>query len=203
MARKAREKSSTGKYAIMLKGTEENLFKSKSVRDLFMEYANKGFENRMLGIRFTADRAVMLVKESEKGISADMKPITISFARAYNKDRGGDGKVFADRFKSLPVETAEFEADCTAFIGGNNAKDPFETKTVAVKTEKAVAKPKKAAAKVKESVNTETVNTEPVNTEPVNTVKATTEVKPQVKAEVEPIKKIGRDKSNDLPYWLL
>lgn len=187
----------------MLKGTEENLFKSKNVRDLFMEYANKGFENRMLGIRFTADRAVMLVTESEKGISADMKPITISFARAYNKDRGGDGKVFADRFKSLPVETAEFEADCTAFIGGNNAKDPFDTKTVAVKAEKPAAKPKKTAAKSKKAVNAEPVNAEPVTTEPANAVKATTEVKPQVKTKAEPTKKIGRDKSRDLPYWLL
>lgn len=197
MARKAREKSSTGKYVIMLKGTEDTLFKSKAVKESFIEYANKGFPNRMLGIRFFGDRVIMLVSESEKGISADMKPITISFARAYNKDKGLDGKVFADRFKSLPVETAESEADCMAFINGDNAKDPFETKTTAAKTVKKTTAAKKTTSKPKATPKTETVSKAKTVEKPSSSEKKAE--KPKTVKE----KKIGRDKSGDLPYWLL
>lgn len=139
MARKARVKSSTGKYIILLRGIEDSVFHLKKSKDLFYDTAKEYLGENMLGIRFFADRVVILVKESDKGISMDLKPVLIKFARAYNKDRYVQGKVFADRFKSLPVENSEFEKQCVDYIDGKKVKDPFESKTVSVKkTEKPV-----------------------------------------------------------------
>ncbi len=136
MARKARVKSSTGKYIILLRGMEDTIFRTKKIKDMFNETVTEYLGKNMLGIRFFADRVVILAKESKSGIAMDLKPVLIKFARAYNKERGVDGKVFMDRFKSLPVEDKEFENQCKDFVGGAKVKDPFETKTVRVATPK-------------------------------------------------------------------
>ncbi len=129
MARKARVKSSTGEYIIMLRGTEETLFRTKKVKDLFSELCNNYLGDGFLGMRFFSDRVVIAVNESANGISADMKPVLISFARSYNREYGIGGKVFKDRFKSMPMENDTFKKECMAYINGESAKDPFKPKT--------------------------------------------------------------------------
>lgn len=157
MARTARVKSSTGKYIIMLRGIDETLFKTKKVKDMFSAAAKERFGGTVLGIRFFPDRAVLLAVESEKGISADMKPILIAFARALNNERNTDGKVFADRFKSLPVEDEEFLSLCEDYINSKSQKDPFNTaKKTAVKVN--VTQKKKPQKKVSEEPKTEPVS---------------------------------------------
>lgn len=139
MARKARVKSSTGKYIILLRGIEDSIFRSKKSKDLFSQTAKEYLGKNMLGIRFFADSVVIFAKESDKGISMDLKPVLIKFARAYNKDRDVQGKVFADRFKSLPVEDLEFEKQCVDYIKVKRVKNPFEPKMGrAKKTDKPV-----------------------------------------------------------------
>lgn len=133
MARTARVKSNTGKYAILLKGIDEDVFKAAEKKDAFRGVAEEYLGNALLGIRFFSDRTVMIVKESENGISRDMKPVLIKFARAYNRDKNTEGKVFADRFKSVPIENSEFEKQCTAYINGEDSENPFKAKTAAVK----------------------------------------------------------------------
>lgn len=127
MARKAREKSTTGKYVLMLRGTESDLFSEKETRDLFAETVSEYLKDDLYGIRFFDDKTVMLVNESQRGIGMDLKPVLIRFARTYNKVTGNNGRVFADRFKSIPVEDADFEKDCVDFLNGKNKKNPFES----------------------------------------------------------------------------
>lgn len=189
MARTARVKSSTGKYIVMLKGIDETLFKTKKAKELFTNEAESRFGGEIQGIRFFSDRAVMIVTESEKGISIDMKPVLISFARALNNEKKTDGKVFADRFKSMPIETEEFSALCEDYINGKTAKDPFGAvrKTA---TEKKVQQKKESAPKKK--------------AEPKKKAAPKAEAKPKVteepKKEVEAPKPKRR---NDMPTWLL
>lgn len=178
MARKARVKSSTGKYIILLRGMEDNIFRTKKIKDMFNETIQSYLGKNMLGIRFFADRVVIFAKESKSGIAMDLKPVLIKFARAYNKERGVDGKVFMDRFKSLPVEDKEFETQCKNYVDGEKVKDPFEVKTVRPVTPKKEA-PKPAPKKATKA--------EPQKQEP----------KPE--PEVKPIPK----KRNDMPTWLL
>lgn len=178
MARKARVKSSTGKYIILLRGMEDNIFRTKKTKDIFNETIEGYLGKNMLGIRFFNDRVVIFAKESKSGIAMDLKPVLIKFARAYNRERGVDGKVFMDRFKSLPVEDKEFEAQCKDYVGGAKVKDPFEVKAsrpVTPKKEAAKPTPKKVA--------------KPVEKKP----------EPKPEPEVKPAPK----KRNDMPTWLL
>lgn len=173
MARKAREKSSTGKYILMLKGIESNLFRSKKNKEKFSELVSGKFGENLFGIRFFCDKAVMVLKESDKGIGLDMKPILISFARAYNRDGETDGKVFADRFKSIPIEDDAFMAECMAYINGEKVKDPFAQKTDGkVQTPKPKTAPKPKA-------------------------------EPKPEKEPEPVVYEKPKRKNDMPTWLL
>ncbi|MBQ3124659.1 MAG: hypothetical protein IJC09_04465 [Clostridia bacterium] len=178
MARKARVKSSTGKYIILLRGMEDSIFRTKKIKDIFNETIESYLGKNMLGIRFFTDRVVIFAKESKSGIAMDLKPVLIKFARAYNRERGVDGKVFMDRFKSLPVEDKEFEAQCKDFVDGGKVKDPFEVKAVIpVAPKKETVKP--APKKVEK----------PVAKKP----------EPKPEPEVKPAPK----KRNDMPTWLL
>ena len=144
MARKAREKSSTGKYIIMLRGTDEDLFKSKKTKELFELVATEILGGNLIGIRFFNNRVVMVVKETNQGIGLDMKPLLISFARTYNRDNKTDGKVFDGRFKSIPIESDECEKEYLAYINGERVRDPFAPKDgskIAVRKPKAEKKP--------------------------------------------------------------
>lgn len=124
MARKAREKSSTGIYAVMLRGSKD-IFKEKQYRDKFLNSITEHFGDRAKGLRFYDDSVHMLLCESEKGISVDMKPVIISFARMYNREHGCEGKVFKDRFRSIPVENAELESECISYLNGGKKAEPF------------------------------------------------------------------------------
>lgn len=129
MARKAREVSSTGIYAVILRGLE-NLFLKKELIDVFNDDCAKFLGDGLLGIRFYGDRVDMLVKESEQGISKDMKPLITSFARAYNRMSGYNGKVFVDRFKSVPVETEEDKAACLEYLDGGKKTEQYKSRIV-------------------------------------------------------------------------
>ena len=111
MARKAREKSITGFYAVLLRGEKEDIFKLKKNRDLFENLVNNSFGGEVFEIKFKNDSVLMTVSESDNGLGNDMKPVLISFARAYNKENAITGKVFKDRFKSVPLGTAPENVD--------------------------------------------------------------------------------------------
>lgn len=176
MARQARVKSSTGEYIILLRGNDEQLFKEKRFRDIFSELCEEKLGDGLLGIRFFNDSVTVVVKESEKGISIDMKPILISFARAYNRENANGGKVFKDRFKSLPIEDDSFKAECMAYIDGRERKNPFEPKNGA----RAAAGSSKKAVKVKEKEDKEEIKEESRQPEPQK-----------------------NKRRNDMPTWLL
>lgn len=125
MSRKAREKSSTGVYAVTVRGND-TIFSSKKMKEVFLTAAEKYLGDGLLGIRFSPDKAEMLVKESPSGISKDMKPLTTSFARSCNRANKTGGKVFADRFKSVPVETDELRRECIAYLEGGKPAMPFK-----------------------------------------------------------------------------
>lgn len=180
MARKAREKSSTGIYAVSLKG-QSDIFKTARMKEQFSESCKKYINEGLIAIKFHADKVEMLIKESEKGISMDMKPLITSFARAYNRENDNEGKVFADRFKSIPVEDDKTKAQCIAYLnGGKESADVF--------------KPKRSANKTNEKKTD-------------NNIKAMDQknnIKPQPETIKKPEPEIKeRPKQRNLPTWLL
>lgn len=108
MARRAREKSSTGIYNVMLRG--EKLFTEEADYDAFIDRMAQYFmdDAKIYAYCLMENTACFILKESKNGISKDMKPFVTSYARYYNKAHGENGKVFLDRFKSEPIETKEY-----------------------------------------------------------------------------------------------
>lgn len=103
MARTAREKSASGVYRVTLNAAY-GVFTKEENRELFKTAAENRLGGGLLDLSFCGTAVNMRVRESENGISADLKPLITSFARAYNRIEGRTGKVFADRFKSVPDE---------------------------------------------------------------------------------------------------
>ena len=130
MARKAREKSSTGFYAVLLRGEEENIFKTKKKKDVFEQLMNDNFGGKVYDIKFKNDSVIVTVEESSNGLGYDMKPVLISFARTHNRERGMTGKVFKDRFKSLPINSPSDNVD---FGKSNYISKPKQEKQKAEK----------------------------------------------------------------------
>lgn len=101
MARAAREKSVTGMYNVILKGNKDVFL----VDDDYINFIERLDELNVLGFGLIHDRVFLCVKESEKGIAADMRSIIISYARYYNKKYELEGKLFQGRFKSEPINS--------------------------------------------------------------------------------------------------
>ena len=100
MARKAREISKSGNYYITLKGDE--LFVTDEDKKMFVEILEKNFATGIVHSYYlTKSEIRLVVKEGEKGISMTMKPVTTSYARYFNRTHEREGKLFADRFKSV------------------------------------------------------------------------------------------------------
>ena len=101
MARKAREKSETGMYNVILKG-KIDIFRDD---DDYQEFIDKMDESKaeILGFGLVRDFVFLCIRESESEIAADLRSIVISYARYYNKKYQTEGKLFDGRFKSEPI----------------------------------------------------------------------------------------------------
>lgn len=106
MPRKAREKSSTGIYAILLE-SEYSIFRDDEDYNEFIGRIDDYLDMGAIAFALIEKAICLIVKESEKGIGMDIKPITTSYARYYGARYGLDGGLFKQRFKSMPIETAE------------------------------------------------------------------------------------------------
>ncbi len=191
MARTAREVSSTGLYAITVR-TNEAVFEDEEIREYFSECCERFIGEGVKGLRFLSDKAEMLIYETERGISGDMKSVMTSFSRGCNRLLQTTGKVFADRFKSVPVEDAELEEECEAYLEGRGeVPRPFvSARTAAAKK----AKPQNASPVKKTAVKKETAPSKKEETpeKPAAEEKPVTQKQPEVKK-----------KRNDMPTWLL
>lgn len=195
MAREARKLSSKGLYYVELRG--ETLFYDDEDREKFTELITSYFSDggKIYGYVLEDDRICMAVKESKKGISMTMKPITVSYARYFNKRHGGQGSIFYDRFKSIPYESLkELKAAAEDLLNVTEFKAPEK------KEEKKPVKkeaPKKAAKKTVKKEAPQKVTKKPEKKEPV-TEKVTP---PTAVEEVKPV--APKKKNRNLPSWLL
>lgn len=103
MPRKAREKSKTGMYNIILKGNIDIFRDDDDYDEFLLRLDNSSAE--ILGIGMVRNYVFMCLKESEDGIAADMRTVIISYARYYNKKYNIEGRLFDGRFKSEPINS--------------------------------------------------------------------------------------------------
>lgn len=198
MARKAREKSKTGVYAVSLRGTAE-IFRKQSIKDIFIKTCEKYLGDGLRAIRFSRDKVEMLIMESDNGISLDMKPLITSFARAYNRETGNTGKVFADRFKSIPMDDDETINDVEAYLKGEkNSSDVFKAKRMRVEKS---CDTEKGTRREKSAISAKSDKTE-------NDLETHNEIKTEVPEIVKTDEKTDEEKhrarrNSSLPTWLL
>lgn len=118
MPRKAREKSKTGIYAVLIKGSDtlRKLFYDDDDYNEFIARLDENLDTSVLAFSICENRICMVVTESEKGIGMDIKPVTTGYARYYGKRYGLSGGIFERRFRSMPIETPEALAEQLACV---------------------------------------------------------------------------------------
>lgn len=195
MARTARSVSSTGIYAITLR-THKPLFSNEEQREILKECIERYVGEGLMGLKFSDSMAELLVRETERGISADMKSVKISFSRMSNSANEGSGSVFCDRFRSVPVENEETKKSCIEYLDGtSDDASVFYIRGVHSPQNKDIEKKKEKAKKPKKTKKTEKEKI-PEKTEEVKEES----IPEKTEEEQKPAVKKRRD---DMPTWLL
>jgi hypothetical protein len=109
MPRKAREKSATGIYAVLITGSDKGrrLFYDDEDYNEFISRIDDYLDISAMAFALVENAICLIVKESEKGIGWDIKPITTGYARYFGARYECSGGLFAGRFKSKPIEDGE------------------------------------------------------------------------------------------------
>lgn len=134
MARKARLKSTTGIYHVMVRTTADlNLFNDEEDYSIYIDRINE-LQQKEYGevyayalfpthIHLLARDATF--KESGETIGSFMKRIAATYSFFYNAKYEHYGPIFLDRFKSNPVETREYFLKVLDHIGSQKTEYAF------------------------------------------------------------------------------
>lgn len=112
MARKARVKSSTGIYHMILRGFEmKNVFLQQDEKEKFLEILSDykdvcGYQ--VYGYVLMDNHVHLLIKEGNVSIGNMIKRIGVKYVTWYHAKYDMNGRVFHDRFKSEPVEDNKY-----------------------------------------------------------------------------------------------
>ena len=118
MAREGRQKSASGVYHVLLRGVDK-LFLQEEDYSWFRDRLKVRFGGsgaRLLAYLLLPNRAHLLIDEGTEELSLAVKPLCTSYARYFNRTYKEAGKLFYDRFKSVPCETEEEISDTAAFL---------------------------------------------------------------------------------------
>ena len=126
MSRKARQKSETGIYHVMVRGiNQQDIFHDKDDFERYLETLKKvSFQSgvSILGYCLMTNHVHLLVREGDKDLSVFMKGLGVSYAYWYNWKYERTGHVFQDRFKSECVESDAYLLTVIRYIHQNPVK---------------------------------------------------------------------------------
>jgi REP element-mobilizing transposase RayT len=126
MARKAREKSESGIYHIMLRGiNRQNIFEDDEDKERFIErikYYKTISEYKVYGYCLMDNHVHLLIKEEKESISNAIKRISSSYVHWYNNKYERCGHLFQERYKSEVVENDEYFLTVLRYIHQNPIK---------------------------------------------------------------------------------
>jgi putative transposase len=112
VARKARVKSSTGIYHIIIRGIDmQTVFEDEEDKTAFLKlmYDYKaicGYE--VFGYVVMDHHVHLVIHEGQNTISNIMKRIGVKYVARYNAKYAREGQLFHDRFKSEPIESDDY-----------------------------------------------------------------------------------------------
>ena len=126
MPRKARQKSKTGIYHVIVRGiNRQDIFHDDEDRKRFLETlcrVSKESNSEVFGYCLMSNHVHLLIKEGDSGISHAMKRLGTSYAYWYNWKHEHTGHVFQDRFKSECVENDTYLMTVIRYIHRNPVK---------------------------------------------------------------------------------
>jgi putative transposase len=126
MSRIARERSNSGVYHIMLRGTNrQEIFHDEEdcVRFLeTLERYKKKVELKVYGWCLMGNHVHLLLQEGNEELGETMKRIGVSFAWFYNWKYKTTGHLFQDRYRSEKIENDEYLMGVVRYIHQNPVK---------------------------------------------------------------------------------
>ncbi len=111
MPRKAREKSKSGIYHVVIRGNNgQNIFfdeedKQEFLNTLFFCRQTDGF--LLFAYALFDEHAHFIIREESVNVANILKHITTKYVRWHNKKHGEHGRLLHDRYLSEPVDTEE------------------------------------------------------------------------------------------------
>ena len=142
MPRKARERSRSGIYHIMLRGiNQQTIFEDKEDKRRFIQTLakfKKVSQYELYGYCIMDNHVHLLLKETEETISLTIKRISSSYVYWYNDKYARCGHLFQERFKSERVEDSKYFLIALRYIHQNPvkaglAKNIFDCKWTSIK----------------------------------------------------------------------
>ena len=134
MPRKAREKSETGIYHVMIRGSnKQEIFHDDQDFARFLEtleLVKRKTELKINGWCLMANHAHLLLGEGQEAISLAMKRIGVSYAWFYNWKYQTTGHLFQDRFRSEKVEDDAYLMTVIRYIHQNPVKAGIVKRTL-------------------------------------------------------------------------
>lgn len=126
MTRKAREKSESGIYHIMLRGiNKQMIFEDDENKIKFLETLKEYKEKsgyKIYAYCLMGNHVHLLIKECEEEIGIIMRRIGASYVYWYNWKYKRSGHLFQDRYKSEPVEDDSYYLTVLRYIHQNPLK---------------------------------------------------------------------------------
>lgn len=126
MPRRARVKSRSGIYHIMLRGANrQEIFHDDEDCMEFLDFLYKyklKTKLKIYGWCLMSNHLHLLVREGDEEISTTMKRLGVSFVLYYNRKYGTSGHLFQDRFKSENVEDIRYLLTVVRYIHQNPLK---------------------------------------------------------------------------------
>lgn len=126
MPRRAREKSNSGIYHVMLRGiNKQDIFHDEEDKVKFIDTLKKYKEisqYKIYGYCLMSNHIHLLIKEGKETLSQAMKRIGVSYVYWYNLKYDRYGHLFQDRYKSESVEDEKYLLVVLRYIHQNPIK---------------------------------------------------------------------------------
>ncbi|MEL7567512.1 MAG: transposase [Dehalobacterium sp.] len=126
MVRKARQKSESGIYHIILRGiNKQSIFESDEDRMKYLQTLERYKElcgYKIYGYCLMSNHIHLLIETGKEPLEQIMKKISVSYVYWYNSKYQRCGHLFQDRYKSEPVEKEEYLLIVLRYIHQNPVK---------------------------------------------------------------------------------